>query len=200
MVKERLEVQEENNYELIIYKLRMKEKIENLIKNVLKNLEIEIEDFSVLHPDDLKNGDYYSNVAMICAKNMGKNPKELAEKIVTELLARHLARQDLAIIEKVEVAGPGFINFYLSREFFTESIKEVLKEKEHFRAINDPILMRRYERRRAGDIEALLALTHRLHQLFLNPTPPMRWFRNTGMRLLNQHDVLKRLLIARALG
>ena len=77
---------------------------------------------------------------------------------------------------------------------------EVLKEKEHFRAINDPILMRRYERRRAGDIEALLALTHRLHQLFLNPTPPMRWFRNTGMRLLNQHDVLKRLLIARALG
>ena len=79
-------------------------------------------------------------------------------------------------------------------------LSAVFAEKESFRSLNDPILLRRYERRRAGDIDALLTITHRLHQLFLNPTPPVRWIRNTGLKILNQHDVLKRLLIARALG
>ena len=79
-------------------------------------------------------------------------------------------------------------------------LSAVFAEKEAFRRLNDPILLRRYERRRAGDIDALLTITHRLHQLFLNPTPPVRWIRNTGLKILNQHDVLKRLLIARALG
>jgi len=107
----------------------MKEKIENLIKDALKNFEINTEiDFSIEHPEDFKNGDYSSNVAMVYAKKIGMNPKELAEKIVTELLAM----QDLTIIEKVEVAGPGFINFYLSREFFTNSVNEILKQKENW--------------------------------------------------------------------
>ena len=39
-------------------------------------------DFVVEHPEDLENGDYSTNVAMVCAKNMGANPKELAEKKV----------------------------------------------------------------------------------------------------------------------
>ena len=79
-------------------------------------------------------------------------------------------------------------------------LSAVFSEKEGFRKINDPILLRRYERRRAGDIEALIKLTHHLHQLFLHPNPPLRWLRNTGLRLLNQQDFLKRQLIARALG
>jgi len=103
----------------------MKTQIENLIKNVLKNLGIEEGNFSVEHPDDFKNGDYSTNIAMVCAKKIGKNPRELAEKIVEEL-NKNLPKE----IEKVEVAGAGFINFYLSREFFTESIKDVLEKKE----------------------------------------------------------------------
>lgn len=76
----------------------------------------------------------------------------------------------------------------------------VLAEKESFRKLNDPVLLRRYERRRAGDISALLQVTHRLHALFLDQTPPLRWLRNTGLRLLDQQALLKRQLIARALG
>jgi arginyl-tRNA synthetase len=107
----------------------MKEKIQRQIQETLKKLGIDKEaDFSIEHPEDFKNGDYSSNVAMVYAKKIGMNPKELAEKIVTELLAM----QDLTIIEKVEVAGPGFINFYLSREFFTKSINEILKQKENW--------------------------------------------------------------------
>jgi arginyl-tRNA synthetase len=106
----------------------MKYIIEKIINKALKNLEITEEvNFSIEHPDDLKNGDYSTNVAMVCAKKIGMNPRELAEKIKLEL-----EKDLLKEIGKVEVAGPGFINFYLSREFFTESINEVLKEKENW--------------------------------------------------------------------
>ena len=115
-MKEHLEVQEENN---------MKEQIEKLIHEALKNLEIEDVSFSIEHPEDFKNGDYSTNVAMVCAKQLKTNPKELAEKIKTEL-EKNLPKE----ISKVETAGPGFINFYLSREFFTESVKEILEKKE----------------------------------------------------------------------
>ncbi len=106
----------------------MKEKIQNQIQEVLKNLGIDECDFSIEHPDDFKNGDYSTNVAMVCAKQLKTNPKELAEKIVKEFSPRH----GLGEIEKVGVAGPGFINFYLSREFFTDSIKDILDEKENW--------------------------------------------------------------------
>ncbi|MFA6251069.1 MAG: arginine--tRNA ligase [Candidatus Paceibacterota bacterium] len=105
----------------------MKEEIEKIIQKVLKNLDINEVDFSVEHPDDNKNGDYSTNVAMVCAKSLKINLKELAEKIKNEL-EKNLPKE----IKKVEIAGPGFINFYLLGEFFAESIKEILKEKEDF--------------------------------------------------------------------
>lgn len=104
----------------------MKEQIEKKIKEILKNLGIfEEVNFSIEHPEDFKNGDYSTNVAMVCAKKIGKNPKELAENIKTEL-EKNLPKE----ISKVEVAGPGFINFYLSREFFTEKVKEILEKRD----------------------------------------------------------------------
>jgi len=104
----------------------MKEKIEKRIREILKNLEINGDvSFSVEHPEDFKNGDYSANVAMVCAKQLKVNPRELAEKITEEL-----NKEKIKGIEKVEVAGSGFINFYLSREFFNESIKEILEKKE----------------------------------------------------------------------
>lgn len=134
----------------------MKNLIEQKIKEVLKNLGItEDISFSVEHPDDLKNGDYSTNVAMIIhslfvksiqnnsplkSLNLFKkendeshrsfNPREIAEKIVTEL--KGLPKQGFSGIEKIEIAGPGFINFYLSREFFTESVEEILKKGENW--------------------------------------------------------------------
>ena len=100
----------------------MQNKIKNLIIDALKKLDISDVYFSVEHPEDFKNGDYSTNVAMVCAKQLKMNPRELAEKIVAEV-----SNKDNQI-EKVEVAGAGFINFYLSREFFTNSVKEVLEQ------------------------------------------------------------------------
>ena len=95
----------------------MQEKIKILIKEALQNLEINAENVILEHPEDFANGDYSTNVAMVYAKELKKNPKEIAEQIVKELCAR----QDLTQISKIE-AKNGFINFYLSREFFIKMI------------------------------------------------------------------------------
>ena len=106
----------------------IKNKIENLIKEVLKNLDIEIQDIVLEHPVDLKMGDYSTNVAMVVAKKNKINPKELAENIAGEIKSA-LTREDLGgFLDKIETKN-GFINFYLSQEFFINSIKEILENK-----------------------------------------------------------------------
>ena len=115
----------------------IEEKIKTLIIDALENLKIpastqggEEVDFVVEHPEDLKNGDYSTNVAMVCAKKLKTNPKELAEKIKREL-DKNLQKEN-SEIEKVEVSA-GFINFYLSREFFAKNIEEILSNKSFYR-------------------------------------------------------------------
>lgn len=105
----------------------MEKIIQTKIKEVLKNLEIEEVVFSIEHPEDFKNGDYSTNIAMVCAKKIGINPKDLAIKI-KEDFEKDLPKE----IEKIEVAGPGFINFYLSRKFFTENVNDILNKKENW--------------------------------------------------------------------
>lgn len=106
----------------------MEKEIKNLIKDALENLNIEVGNIVVEHPEDLQNGDYSTNVALAIAKSVGRNPKELAEKIVVEILRLNVDKN----IEKVEVAGNGFINFYLSRKFFAKSVEEILNNPENF--------------------------------------------------------------------
>jgi len=102
----------------------IKNKIEDLIKNTLKYLDIKIDNVFLEHPADLGMGDYSTNIAMIITKKNKVDPKELAEKIVNTL-----SRFDLdSRIEKIE-AKNGFINFYLSRDFFIDSVKEILENK-----------------------------------------------------------------------
>jgi arginyl-tRNA synthetase len=126
--KENLVQREGNNLSYVFVK-NMQEEIKNLIKEALKNLKIEAREVVLEHPVDLKMGDYSSNVAMVCAKKEKQNPKELAEKIVSQIKLEP-TRQDLVGIKEIRVAEAGFINFYLSREFFTKSVEKILKEKE----------------------------------------------------------------------
>ena len=98
----------------------MKNTIEALVKDALPSLSIEVGEVIVEHPGDLSQGDYSTNVALAYAKEAGMNPKDLAEKLVDAL---RQAQGDF--IEKIEVAGPGFINFYLTEEFFKKSIEDI---------------------------------------------------------------------------
>ena len=102
----------------------MKNLIQKIIQEALENFGIQEDNFSIENPEDFKNGDYSTNVAMVCAKKVGKNPKELSLEIKNEL-EKKLPKE----ISKIEVAGPGFINFYLAREVFVDKINKILEEK-----------------------------------------------------------------------
>lgn len=102
------------------------QKIKELVQKVLGELKYEQVDFGVNHPKEEIHGEYSVNVAMILAKKVGKNPRELAEQIVVQL--NHDTTSPLnQLIEKVEVAGPGFINFYLKNYELISQAKKALK-------------------------------------------------------------------------
>lgn len=105
----------------------MKNQLEILIKNALQNLGIETESIALEHPADISNGDYSTNVALVYARQLSTSPRDLAEKIKEEI-EKKLPKE----IEKIEIAGAGFINFYLSREFFANAIKEILNQKDNW--------------------------------------------------------------------
>lgn len=107
--------------------MNISEKLKNAIETALKNLGIEEVSFDISHPTELLHGDYATNVAMVCAKNLGKNPRETAELIVSEM-KKHQASE----VTDIEIAGPGFINFKLASEFFNQSVQEILDQENEF--------------------------------------------------------------------
>jgi len=94
----------------------MQHVIKTAVRDVLSELGIDEVDFTVEHPAELSHGDYACNVAMVAAKVVGKDPRELAEVIAGKL------NDQIEYGESIEVAGPGFINFHLARDFFTEEV------------------------------------------------------------------------------
>lgn len=100
----------------------MKEQIRAAILDALENLGIQDIDFTVEHPSDASHGDYATNVAMVVAQKMRKSPREVAEELCTALTGK------ISSVSHITVAGPGFINFHLSRDFFTNQVTEI---REH---------------------------------------------------------------------
>ncbi len=104
--------------------------IRDLVDKALVELKLEIVEFSVTHPKEESHGDYSANVAMILwnkfsnqkfSNSQIKSPRELAEKIVEQL---YKVPNLVNIVDKIEVAGPGFINFYLKPQFFLEQAQK----------------------------------------------------------------------------
>lgn len=94
-------------------------RIVGALSEALSSLGIEGVTPTVEHPADFTHGDYATNVALAAAKAAKKNPKALAEEIAAKVAG-------LQGIEKVEVAGPGFINFYLTRKYFATSVADIV--------------------------------------------------------------------------
>jgi arginyl-tRNA synthetase len=101
----------------------MKNEIKNLIKEILAELEIETSlDFVVDFNEEIKNGHLYTNVAMVYAKSLSESPKDLAEKIKEQILKKQNKN-----IKEIQIAGPGFINFFLTDSVFTEELKKIIE-------------------------------------------------------------------------
>lgn len=80
-------------------------------------------------PENEEFGDFSTNIALIRAQKEGKKAKDLAEKIVESLKKD---KKLLKIANKVEVAGPGFINFYLASDYLKDELKEVIKKGQKY--------------------------------------------------------------------
>ena len=104
-------------------KKTLSEILEDLYSQVepeIKNLKISIQDNK-----EKEHGDLATNIAMVLAKPLKKNPKEIAEEIKQNFVL------DEKII-KIEVAGPGFLNFFLSQDSHGEILEQIQKENKDF--------------------------------------------------------------------
>lgn len=104
------------------------EKLKVVIKESLKetyDLDVELNDFSVEIPKDKLHGDYSTNVALKYSKILKNNPREIASNLSKTL-------QNSNIIEKIEIAGPGFINFFIKQDSLTKIISDILKNDENY--------------------------------------------------------------------
>lgn len=99
-------------------------KVFNEAKQKLRYLNDVDISFSV--PNQSDHGDQSTNVAMLLTKQLKKNPREIASEIIKNLII------DDTIISKVEIAGPGFINFHFTVEYVSRIISKINEENENF--------------------------------------------------------------------
>ncbi len=90
------------------------------------NLAEDIPEIKVEIPKDTKNGDYSTNIAMVLTKVAKRNPREIAQAIVDNL------DTSKANVKQVDIAGPGFINFYLDNQYLTTVIPEAINKGDKF--------------------------------------------------------------------
>ncbi|MBL1458799.1 MULTISPECIES: arginine--tRNA ligase [unclassified Methylophaga] len=111
----------------------MKDQLKELIESALASLitqqslpaDVSSADVQLERTKDRSHGDFASNIAMVLAKPAKMNPRQIATLIV-DALPQH------EMIEKVEIAGPGFINFSLSASSRQQVVADVLKKAGQF--------------------------------------------------------------------
>ena len=102
----------------------MKNDLISILKAILKEIgeengiDFSNKKFSIQENKEKAHGDYASNLAMVIAKDLSKSPREVAEKITSLLPPEEW-------IEKVNIAGPGFINFYLKKDTHNEVLLRI---------------------------------------------------------------------------
>lgn len=110
----------------------MKNEIATLLEQTLNSLpdfsdapEIASIRTTVERTRDSRHGDFTTNIAMRLAKTVGRNPREIAGSIIAAL-------PDTELVDKVEIAGPGFINFHVSPTAFHRELTRVLNEGDNY--------------------------------------------------------------------
>lgn len=83
-------------------------------------------EFIIEKPADKKNGDFSTNAAMAGARSYHKAPRMIAEAIVSNM------DFEGTLIDRAEIAGPGFINFYLSDRYYSKIVKDAVEQGENY--------------------------------------------------------------------
>jgi len=107
-------------------KERLKDEIKAAILKAGLAKEEEIPAVILETPKDKAHGDYSTNMAMQLARVAKKAPRFIAEDIIANF------DQSKASIEKIEIAGPGFINFYMNNQYLTDLIPAIIEAKDRY--------------------------------------------------------------------
>lgn len=108
---------------------KLYEAIENAVKSAIENGDLPQADtpkFIIEKPADKKNGDFSSNIAMAGARTFHGAPRMIAEAIVKNFSL------DGGYIDRCEIAGPGFINFYLSDKYYSDVLKDIVASGDSY--------------------------------------------------------------------
>lgn len=107
----------------------MKEHFKELLMKALETKNISFDrEIQISVPAKKENGDYSTNIAMQLAGVLKRNPMDIANELIGEL--------EDAQIKKIEVASPGFINFYVQEDYLLENINKVLEEGVQYGSCN----------------------------------------------------------------
>jgi len=115
----------------------IRQSIKDLVmQSILKNIkngnipEIEIPEISIETPREKQYGEFSTNIAMQLTRAAKKAPRQIAEMIINEI------NPEGTYVEKVDCAGPGFINFHLKNDWLYNSLKIIQNEREDYGKIN----------------------------------------------------------------
>jgi len=111
-------------------KQKVREQITSIIDMAVKNANFEKVNYTIETPRERLNGDFSTNVAMLITKIAKQPPRVVAQSIIDNISI------DGTYIDKVEVAGPGFINFYLNNNWLYDVIPLVEKLSNRYGSID----------------------------------------------------------------
>lgn len=110
-----------------------KNQVREMVMNALGELvakgkieNVPLPAFNIERPADVSHGDFSCNAAMAFAKTLKSNPRAIGQ-----MIAEEINLQDTCF-DKVDVAGPGFLNFYISSSWFTDTVASVIAEGEDY--------------------------------------------------------------------
>ena len=100
----------------------LKLKLQKAFLKLGKN--IDLNDIVIEHSRDISHGDYATNIAMKNCRLFNKSPRDVANDIIQNI--------DMEGIENIEIAGPGFINFFIKNDSLQAIVKKVIEEGDNF--------------------------------------------------------------------
>lgn len=103
----------------------VKQNIRRAVSDAAQTLFGETVEIKLETPEDLSHGDYSCNIALQLSKKVGKNPREIAESIKNNM-------SQIEDVENIEIAGPGFLNFFLTKEYLQKNLAIILSQQETY--------------------------------------------------------------------
>lgn len=111
--------------------LTIQRELKNVFNDIISNIysDKNLKEIEISVTTNKKFGDFQTNFAMINSKIIGENPRVIAEKIKDSM-------KENEVIEKIEIAGPGFLNIFLKDEYLAKLVKRITKESYDFNELN----------------------------------------------------------------